>query len=119
MKLAQSIHKEIETDETNGRMKALANQATRSFPSATGKYFLDKVPIVQWLPRYSPKWILNDFIAGVTIGVLLIPQALAYAKIATIPGEFGLMSSWLPPAIYAIMGTSKGTCSKLKQPSRW
>jgi sodium-independent sulfate anion transporter 11 len=74
---------------------------------------VDKVPIVRWLPKYSPKWLLNDVIAGITIGVLLIPQALAYAKIATISGEFGLMSSWLPPAIYAIMGTSKGMSSYL------
>ncbi|KAI8284064.1 hypothetical protein K4K60_002226 [Colletotrichum sp. SAR11_57] len=37
----------------------------------------------------------------------MIPQALAYAKIATIPGEFGLYSSWLPAAIYVFMGTSK------------
>jgi sodium-independent sulfate anion transporter 11 len=74
---------------------------------------VDKVPIVRWLPKYSRKWLLNDVIAGITIGVLLIPQALAYAKIATISGEFGLMSSWLPPAIYAIMGTSKGMSSYL------
>jgi len=39
---------------------------------------------------------------------MLIPQSLAYAKIATIPGEYGLMSSWLPNFLYFIMGTSKG-----------
>jgi sodium-independent sulfate anion transporter 11 len=39
---------------------------------------------------------------------MLIPQSLAYAKIATISGEFGLMSSWLPNFLYFIMGTSKG-----------
>ena len=118
MKLAQSLHKEIETDETIRRAKGVVDQATRSLPSAKGKYFLGKVPIVQWLPKYSPKWILNDLMAGVTVGVLLIPQALAYAKITTISGEFGLMSSWLPPAIYAIMGTSKGTSYHIKPLSR-
>lgn len=39
---------------------------------------------------------------------MLIPQSLSYAKIATIPVEYGLMSSWLPPTIYAIMGSTKG-----------
>jgi hypothetical protein len=37
-----------------------------------------------------------------------LPQALAYAKIADIPVEIGLMSSWLPGLIYTLMGTSKG-----------
>jgi hypothetical protein len=50
MNLAQSIHREIETDQTIRRVKELANEVPLSFPSATGKYFLDKVPIVQWLP---------------------------------------------------------------------
>lgn len=40
--------------------------------------------------------------------LMLIPQSLSYAKIATIPVEYGLMSSWLPPTIYAIMGSTKG-----------
>jgi sodium-independent sulfate anion transporter 11 len=53
--------------------------------------------------------LLNDTLAGITVGVLLIPQSLAYAKIATIPGQYGLMSSWLPNFLYFIMGTSKGT----------
>jgi sodium-independent sulfate anion transporter 11 len=40
--------------------------------------------------------------------LMLIPQSLSYAKIATIPVEYGLMSSWLPPTLYAIMGSTKG-----------
>jgi len=48
-----------------------------------------------------------------TVRVLLIPQSLAYAKIATIPGQYGLMSSWLPNFLYLVMGTSKG------KPSNW
>lgn len=45
--------------------------------------------------------------AGLTIGVMLIPQGLSYAKIATIPIEHGLYSSWLPAAIAVFLGTSK------------
>ena len=52
--------------------------------------------------------LLNDVIAGLTLGIMLIPQSLAYAEIATIPVQFGLMSSWLPATLYAFMGTSKG-----------
>lgn len=80
----------------------------RAFPSASLDYLTQKVPVIYWLPKYNPRWILNDALAGITVGVLLIPQSLAYAKIATIPGEFGLMSSWLPNFLYFFMGTSKG-----------
>jgi sodium-independent sulfate anion transporter 11 len=41
---------------------------------------------------------------------MLIPQGLSYAKIATIPIEHGLYSSWLPAAIAVFLGTSKGKC---------
>jgi sodium-independent sulfate anion transporter 11 len=78
-------------------------------PRATGKYLVDKVPVVHWAPQYNLRWLANDALAGITVGVMLIPQALAYAKIATIPGEYGLMSSWLPNFLYFFMGTSKGT----------
>jgi solute carrier family 26 (sodium-independent sulfate anion transporter), member 11 len=65
-------------------------------------------PIVSWLPRYNYRWLLDDTVAGLTVGLMLIPQALSYAKIATIPVQYGLMSSWLPPSIYAFMGSTKG-----------
>jgi sodium-independent sulfate anion transporter 11 len=88
-------------------------KAARALPRATGKYLLDKVPVVHWAPQYSPRWLANDALAGITVGVMLIPQALAYAKIATIPGQYGLMSSWLPNFLYFFMGTSKGTRTSL------
>jgi sodium-independent sulfate anion transporter 11 len=102
----------VKTDTTTNRVKNFVVQNAHKLPSATGRYLLDKVPIVEWLPRYHPSWLLTDFIAGLTIGVMLIPQGLAYAKIATIPIENGLYSSWIPAAVCVFMGTSKGeyTC---------
>ena len=41
---------------------------------------------------------------------MLIPQGLSYAKIATIPIEHGLYSSWWPAAVAVFLGTSKGMC---------
>ena len=80
----------------------------QSFGHRAGQYLIEKVPIVRWLPRYTPSWLVNDIVAGLTIGVLLVPQSLAYANIAKLPGAYGLLSSWLPMLIYAIIGTSKG-----------
>jgi len=95
-------------DHTLRRVQRGGIRVVHSLPRATGTYLVEKVPIVHWLPKYNPRWLLNDLLAGITVGALLIPQALAYAKLATIPPEYGLMSAWLPNFLYFIMGTSKG-----------
>lgn len=112
MKFIEKAKSDFETDSAINTIRRKADAALPRIPSATGQYLIEKVPIVQWVTQYDPKWILSDFIAGMTIGVMMIPQALAYAKIATIPGEFGLYSSWLPAAIYVFMGTSKGKAKR-------
>ncbi|OTA91299.1 hypothetical protein M434DRAFT_76467 [Hypoxylon sp. CO27-5] len=103
----EAVKKEFRTDVTLNRVANFSRTAPKKFPSAARQYLLDKLPIIQWLPRYSPSWILQDFMAGLTVGVLLIPQGLAYAKIATIPIENGLYSCWVPAAVMVFMGTSK------------
>lgn len=110
LKLKDRIQHDLKTDPNLAQVKSLAARAATSLPSATLKYFVDKFPIFRWLPNYSAKWLVSDIVAGTTIGLLLIPQSLAYAKIADIPEEYGLMSSWIPPLIYALMGTSKDLC---------
>ncbi|KAF1923833.1 sulfate permease [Didymella exigua CBS 183.55] len=97
----------LSTDITINRTIRYGGKAVRAAPSVAAQYLVERVPVVHWLPKYNPRWLLNDTLAGITVGVLLIPQSLAYAKIATIPGEFGLMSSWLPNLLYFLMGTSK------------
>ncbi|KAF1919877.1 sulfate permease-like protein [Ampelomyces quisqualis] len=97
----------IVDDVTLQRTVRYGAKAVRAAPSVASQYLQERVPIIHWLPKYNPRWLLNDTLAGITVGVLLIPQSLAYAKIATIPGEYGLMSSWLPNFLYFVMGTSK------------
>ncbi|KAK7951349.1 sulfate permease [Apiospora aurea] len=95
----------VRTDTTTNRVKSFVVVGAPKLPSAAGQYLLDKFPIVQWLPRYHPSWLIQDFMAGLTIGVLLIPQGLAYAKIATIPIQNGLYSGWIPAVMAVLMGT--------------
>lgn len=108
MKFIDRAKRSLQTDQNWKQANYLLRTGTKAAPSASAKYLLDKVPIVGWLPRYNPRWILNDLIAGLTLGIMLIPQGLAYAKIATIPVQYGLMASWLPGILYTFMGTSKG-----------
>ncbi|TDZ20746.1 putative sulfate permease [Colletotrichum orbiculare MAFF 240422] len=103
----EAVRDEIATDASLSRARDFVVSGAPKLPSAAGVYLIEKVPIVQWLPKYAPKWLITDFIAGLTVGVMLIPQSLAYAKIATIPIANGLYSSWLPAAFAVVMGTSK------------
>jgi len=64
-------------------------------------------PIFQWLPNYKKANLSGDISAGLIVGIMLIPQGMAYAMIAGIPPVFGLYASLIPQVIYAIMGTSR------------
>ena len=65
------------------------------------------LPILQWLPSYKKDYFSGDLTAGLTVGIMLIPQGMAYAMIAGLPPVFGLYAALMPQIIYAIMGTSR------------
>lgn len=99
----------IVTDANLTRARRGIVRGAKALPSASGRYLVQKVPVVQWLPQYAPQWFVNDFIAGITVGIVLIPEALAFAFAAGLPLQSGTIATVLPPAIYFFMGTSKGT----------
>ncbi|WOK95633.1 hypothetical protein Cni_G04340 [Canna indica] len=68
------------------------------------KYFL---PILDWAPTYNLSLFKADLIAGITIASLAIPQGISYAKLAYLPPILGLYSSFVPPLVYAMMGSSR------------
>ena len=64
------------------------------------------LPIFQWISKYNSSLLKKDAIAGVTVGVVLIPQGIAYALIAGLPPIYGLYTALVPQLVYAILGTS-------------
>ncbi|GAA0160634.1 transporter [Lithospermum erythrorhizon] len=64
-------------------------------------------PIFQWAPNYSFKLLRSDVISGLTIASLAIPQGISYAKLANLPPIVGLYSSFVPPLIYSVLGSSR------------
>lgn len=67
------------------------------------KYF---VPALEWAPRYGLGKFKYDLLAGVTVASLAIPQGISYAKLANLPPIIGLYSSFVPPLLYAVFGSS-------------
>ncbi|KAF9324486.1 hypothetical protein BG006_000494 [Podila minutissima] len=70
-----------------------------------------RFPILTWLvsdPGYSWRTTLaEDLFAGISISVVVIPQSMAYAMLASLPPVYGLYTSLVPTTIYAILGTSR------------
>jgi SulP family sulfate permease len=71
------------------------------------KSILQFIPILQWLPNYEKAHLSGDLSAGLTVGIMLIPQGMAYAMLAGLPPVFGLYASLIPQIIYALLGTSR------------
>uniref|UniRef100_A0A5B7A2L8 Putative sulfate transporter 1.2-like n=1 Tax=Davidia involucrata TaxID=16924 RepID=A0A5B7A2L8_DAVIN len=64
-------------------------------------------PILEWGRNYNLSKFKGDLIAGLTIASLCIPQDIGYAKLANLDPQYGLYSSFVPPLIYAFMGSSR------------
>ncbi len=61
----------------------------------------------EWVTGYKKAYLRNDVFAGLTVGILLIPQGMAYAIIAGLPPVYGLYASIVPILVYAVLGTSR------------
>ncbi|KAI5406002.1 sulfate transporter 2.1 [Lathyrus oleraceus] len=64
-------------------------------------------PILVWGRSYTAAKFRKDFLAGLTIASLCIPQSIGYATLANLAPQYGLYTSVVPPLIYAVMGTSR------------
>ena len=51
------------------------------------KQLFKKVPILDWLPKYNVQTGVSDLIAGITVGLTIIPQGIAYALVANLPPQ--------------------------------
>ena len=65
------------------------------------------VPIVGWLPRYDRADLRFDAVAGIVSWGVMVPVAMAYAGLAGMPPETGLVTAFAALAAYAVFGTSR------------
>ncbi|GMH07932.1 hypothetical protein Nepgr_009772 [Nepenthes gracilis] len=65
-------------------------------------------PCYRWIRTYRwREYLQNDLMAGVTVGVMLVPQAMSYAKLAGLEPIYGLYSGFVPVFVYAFFGSSR------------
>ncbi len=69
--------------------------------------FKKTLPFLAWISTYNSTQFKGDFMAGITVGIVLIPQGIAYALIAGLPPIYGLYAALVPQIVYAIFGTAR------------
>ncbi|CAG9859988.1 unnamed protein product, partial [Phyllotreta striolata] len=87
--------------------RIVSSAKNRIKKGCTKKVLHKRLPILNWLPKYNASWAIGDFIAGITVGLTLIPQGLAYYTIIGLPPEYGLYSSFLGSFVYIFFGSCK------------
>ncbi|MEY3422679.1 MAG: hypothetical protein RIR48_3004, partial [Bacteroidota bacterium] len=65
------------------------------------------IPSIEWIKNYKKEFLNGDISAGLTVGVMLIPQGMAYSMLAGLPPIYGLYAVTIPLIIYALLGTSR------------
>jgi high affinity sulfate transporter 1 len=75
--------------------------------SGAGRGWRAAFPPAQWLPAYSPRWLKNDAVAGVTLAAYGIPVSLAYASLAGLPPQYGIYGYLAGGLAYALLGSSR------------
>jgi SulP family sulfate permease len=63
------------------------------------------LPFLRWFPLKEGV-LKADFVAGITVALVLIPQSMAYAQLAGLPAYYGLYAGFLPVAIASLFGSS-------------
>ncbi|XP_055328612.1 sodium-independent sulfate anion transporter-like [Paramacrobiotus metropolitanus] len=104
---AWMLHSEVRTTRTYGGPLSVSDVVGTLRRCCWLRTWQRRLPISLWIRKYSWKDLKGDFIAGVTVGLTVIPQALAYSAIAELPLEYGLYSAFMGCFMYTLFGTSK------------
>jgi len=86
----------------NYHIKNRSNRANNRFQ----RLLIGIFPFLRWFEKYDRMRFRADFISGLTVALVLIPQSMAYAQLAGLPSYYGLYAAFLPPIVAVLFGSS-------------
>jgi len=83
----------INDDRTGSRWEEMSNRIRqKAKKSCTKKVMRKRLPFLIWMPKYNSEDAVGDLVAGITVGLTVIPQGLAYANLAGLPTQVCITS---------------------------
>ncbi|XP_072261497.1 sulfate anion transporter 1 [Pyxicephalus adspersus] len=109
----QHVHIQLERKPTKAvnigkSLKAKLRKKCTCSAKEVKKAFTGFFPVIRWLPKYNFKentW--GDVMSGLIIGIILVPQAIAYSLLAGLKPIYSLYTSFFANLLYFILGTSR------------
>nr|XP_026691156.1 pendrin-like [Ciona intestinalis] len=107
----QQTYETIEKNNSNlcSRLKLWFRLQMQCSFARVWRILVSFLPVLGWLPKYKKKYIVGDCIAGWTVGIIRIPQGMAYALLAGVQPVYGLYSCFFPVLLWFVFSTSKHT----------
>ncbi|XP_020634026.3 solute carrier family 26 member 10 [Pogona vitticeps] len=91
-----------------GMLKGKLSRSCQCSRAAALHLLRRRFPIASWLPRYqTKKWLLGDIVSGLTVGIVHIPQGMAFALLTSVAPIYGLYTSFFPALLYMLFGTGR------------
>lgn len=94
---------------SSGPLQSWTTKLLSSYRRRTRTEWLNRLlPITKWLMVYDwRRSLFVDVVSGLTVGIMIVPQGMSYAKLAGLPVQYGLYSAFLPVYAYALFGSSR------------
>lgn len=83
--------RETPPDQSQRQLKKITLKRKQNWKN----YVTRRIYILSWIRNYDKNLAISDFIAGITLGLTIIPQAIAYAALAGLPSQYGLYSAFV------------------------
>eukprot|EP00939_MAST-03C_sp_MAST-3C-sp1_P000070 g70.t1 len=96
---ARLLDADVEVEVGEGGGDSLGVSSVRKYLRMLGTVF----PLFRQIVDYDRKKMRGDMVSGLTIGIILIPQGLAYAQLAGLPPIWGLYTGLMPLIPFALL----------------